>query len=127
MSACPYCDFATNEPDDGDPRVRAAQEIEHMQAIHPEIIAERLKAAGIHPDEFRSTLRRNLSEALDEVPVLRILSTVKALRGANVMADRVLAAKPDMKAYVAGHDEVCDALEAYCACRVVAEGMSSGE
>lgn len=123
MSACPYCEFSTDEPDDGNARVRAAQEIEHMQEKHPEIIAERLKAAGIRPAEFQSQLRRDFSQALDEVPVARILATVRALRGANTMADRVAKDQPGMKAYVAGHDEVTDALEAYCAARVVAEAM----
>lgn len=67
-------------------------------------------------------MTRDWSSALDEVPVPRILLTVKAIRGANAMADKLAEGQPDMKSYVAGHDEVCDALEAYCAARVHAEG-----
>lgn len=61
---------------------------------------------------------RNWSSALDEVPVERIRSTLSAIRGANQMAEQLLAGDPKQKAYVAGHDEVADALEAYITARV---------
>lgn len=43
---CPYCDYETPEPDDGDDYQRGWQEVAHMQTVHPEIIAERLHEAG---------------------------------------------------------------------------------
>lgn len=42
MSRCPFCDYQTPEPDDGDRAVQAWQEVAHMQTEHPEVIAARL-------------------------------------------------------------------------------------
>ena len=47
MSKCPYCNYETPEPDDGDPGFRAWQEVGHMNAEHPDIIKERLERAGL--------------------------------------------------------------------------------
>lgn len=41
MSKCPYCDYAT--PDEND----TWQEVAHMEVAHPEVIAERLRTAGL--------------------------------------------------------------------------------
>jgi hypothetical protein len=42
---CPYCDYVTPTEEPGSER--GWQEIAHMQLDHPEIIAERLRGAGI--------------------------------------------------------------------------------
>lgn len=47
MAKCPYCDYETPEPDDGDSYSRAWQEVAHMQTKHPEVIAERLSKVGL--------------------------------------------------------------------------------
>jgi hypothetical protein len=47
MAKCPYCEYETPEPDDGDAGVRGWQEVSHMQAEHPEIIRERLEKSGL--------------------------------------------------------------------------------
>ena len=53
MSKCPYCDYETPEPDDGDPFAQGWQEVAHMNLAHPSIIAARLKVAGIPlPDDL---------------------------------------------------------------------------
>lgn len=50
---CPYCDYVTPEPDNGDKSVRAWQEVSHMQAVHPEIVDKRLREAGLLDAEVR--------------------------------------------------------------------------
>jgi hypothetical protein len=47
MNKCPYCDYHTPEPEDGDAYVRGWQEVAHMNTEHPDIIRERLEKAGI--------------------------------------------------------------------------------
>ena len=47
MAKCPYCDYETPEPDDGNPGVRAWQEVAHMNLNHPDIIRERLEKSGL--------------------------------------------------------------------------------
>lgn len=47
MSDCPFCEYKTPEPDDGDAYVRRWQEVAHMQTEHPQVIAERLRSAGM--------------------------------------------------------------------------------
>lgn len=63
----------------------------------------------------------SLSQELDEIPVESIIATVKALRSANQMADTHFPASAKMSAYIAAHDQVTDALEAYCRRRILAE------
>lgn len=41
MPKCPFCDYTT--PEEGD----VWMEIAHMQTVHPEVIAERLRSAGV--------------------------------------------------------------------------------
>lgn len=53
MAQCPYCEYETPEPDDGDHRVRAWQEVAHMQTAHPEVIQERLRKWGLMDDIVR--------------------------------------------------------------------------
>jgi hypothetical protein len=50
---CPYCDYVTPEPDDGDEHVRAWQEVSHMQTVHPEIVDQRLREAGLLDADVR--------------------------------------------------------------------------
>jgi hypothetical protein len=50
---CPYCDYVTPERDDGDPHVRAWQEVAHMQTVHPEIVEKRLREAGLLDADVR--------------------------------------------------------------------------
>lgn len=47
MAKCPYCEYETPEPDDGDAGVRGWQEVAHMNVEHPEIIRERLAKYGL--------------------------------------------------------------------------------
>ena len=47
MTKCPYCAYETPEPDDGDPGIRAWQEVAHMQLEHLDIVEERLEKRGI--------------------------------------------------------------------------------
>lgn len=47
MAKCPYCEYKTPEPDDGDRHVQIWQEIAHMELGHPDIIKERLVKAGL--------------------------------------------------------------------------------
>ena len=47
VSRCPYCEYETPEPDDGDAHVRAWQEVAHMETEHPDVIRERLDKAGL--------------------------------------------------------------------------------
>lgn len=42
MARCPYCDYETPEPDDGNAGVRAWQEVAHMELAHPEVIRDRM-------------------------------------------------------------------------------------
>jgi hypothetical protein len=42
MARCPYCDYETPEPDDGDAYARGWQEVAHMQVAHPDVISARL-------------------------------------------------------------------------------------
>lgn len=53
---CPYCDYVTPTQEEGG-GTRMWQEIAHMQTEHPEIIAERLRGAGLLDVEpgFRKT------------------------------------------------------------------------
>lgn len=119
MSKCPYCDDFTTTS--SDPRVAGREEVEHMKAAHPEEIARRMKEAGLEPDDLTAVgLPPNLSQELDEIPTLKIMATVKAVMGANEMADKLLDSDPKMKAYVAWHGEVADALVRYCERRVAA-------
>lgn len=55
MSRCPYCEYVTPEPDDGDGRVRTWQEVAHMEAQHPDVIAQRLRAAGMADEATNET------------------------------------------------------------------------
>ncbi len=50
MSRCPFCEYVTPEPDDGDASVRSWQEVAHMQEAHPDVIHARLREAGIDAD-----------------------------------------------------------------------------
>lgn len=47
MAKCPYCEYETPEPDDGDAFARGWQEVAHMQVAHPDVIRERLAADPI--------------------------------------------------------------------------------
>lgn len=47
MAKCPYCDYETPEPDDGDKGSQMWQEVAHMQTQHPEVITKRLQEAGL--------------------------------------------------------------------------------
>jgi hypothetical protein len=47
MARCPYCDYETPEPDDGDAGVRGWQEVAHMQLEHPEVLRDRLASDGV--------------------------------------------------------------------------------
>lgn len=50
MSKCPYCNYETPEPDDGDRGVQGWQEVAHMQLEHSDVIRERLRKAGLDAD-----------------------------------------------------------------------------
>lgn len=47
MAKCPYCEYETPEPDDGDNYVRGWQEVAHMQQAHLDILQERYQKMGI--------------------------------------------------------------------------------
>jgi hypothetical protein len=59
MTKCPYCEYETPEPDDGNDFVRGWQEVAHMQLDHPDIIKERLIRAGILDMSTRFTEEEN--------------------------------------------------------------------
>lgn len=60
---CPFCDYETLEPDGGDRRVQGWQEVEHMRATHPDVIRQRLEAAGL-VDHDEETWKRLLEAGL---------------------------------------------------------------
>lgn len=43
MSSCPFCDYETPEPDDGDRAVQAWQEVAHMTLEHRDVVEARLR------------------------------------------------------------------------------------
>lgn len=53
MSKCPYCDYETPEPNDGDAHVRGWQEVAHMQVEHGDVIRERLAKSGLFDSSVR--------------------------------------------------------------------------
>jgi len=47
MAKCPYCEYETPEPDDGDATTRGWQEVAHMTLDHPDVLKERMERVGI--------------------------------------------------------------------------------
>jgi hypothetical protein len=47
MAKCPYCEYETPEPDDGDATTRSWQEIAHMTLDHPDVLKERMDRLGV--------------------------------------------------------------------------------
>lgn len=48
---CPFCEYKTPEPDNGDKYTQGWQEYAHMSVEHPEIIEKRLQSAGFLRDD----------------------------------------------------------------------------
>jgi hypothetical protein len=67
VSSCPYCDHVAAD---------ANEEIAHMEQAHPEIIRERLEAAGLRDLDFRDR------------PDLPSFLTLRELRLVHVFAER---------------------------------------
>jgi hypothetical protein len=70
MSRCPFCDYVTPEPDDGDATARAWQEIAHMQIEHSDVIRARLEEFG--PMEASVRFERPSPTAVDHMRESRI-------------------------------------------------------
>ncbi len=47
MAKCPYCEYETPEPDDGDPTTRGWQEVAHMTLDHPDVLKQRMDELGV--------------------------------------------------------------------------------
>jgi hypothetical protein len=58
MTRCPFCDYETPEPDDGDRHVQGWQEVAHMTTDHPEVIRQRLKLANLLDEPDRAMFDR---------------------------------------------------------------------
>lgn len=65
MTECPYCGFAAHT---------TREEVAHMEQAHPDIVAERLRAAGLEPStppisaEMREAAQRSLERRRETAP-----------------------------------------------------------
>jgi DNA helicase IV len=113
MNKCPYCG---HEVPDGD----FAAEIEHMTEKHPEIIRERLIAAGLSPElaehQLRSPAVNLIAQRLDE-----ILGTT----GGGYLRDEQVSVINDAVMELIRLQRVVDSVKSKTALDVVAEKMAA--
>ena len=84
LNRCPYCDYVTPEPPDGDSGVRGWQEVAHMNTAHPEIVAARLKDSGLEDDRapfFKPLAARgNIAAMPADTAVQRVYKALLAVQ-----------------------------------------------